>query len=178
MRFVAATGGNPEVLFEPMRRAVREIDPELPLYQLRTMRQALDQSLAPRRIVVVGLALFGIIALVLAVSGVYAVVSYVAGRRRHELGIRMALGAQRGQVVRLVVGHGVRLVLAGLVLGVPAALASGRVLSSLPEGLSAYDAITYVAVVAALMLTGAVAALVPARRALAVAPTVALSDEG
>jgi predicted permease len=177
MRFVVSTVANVEALYEPVRRAVRELDPELPVYQLRTMRQALDQSLAPRRMVVIALAFFGALALILSVSGVYAVVSYVAGRRRHELGIRMALGARRGQVVRMVVGHGLRLVLVGLVLGVPAALASARFLSSLLEGLSSRDAITYAAVIAVLVVTGAIAALIPARRALSVAPTVALSDE-
>lgn len=97
MRFVARTRGDPEALFAGMRRVVAELDPELPVYQVQTMRQALDRSLAPRRLVVTALALFGAIALVLAVTGVYAVVSYVVGRRRHELGIRVALGAQRGR---------------------------------------------------------------------------------
>ena len=115
MRFVASTRGDPEGLLAGMRHAVQALDPELPVYQLETMQQALARSLAPRRVVVTALVLFGVIALVLSVSGVYAVVSYVVGRRRHELGIRMALGARRGQVLRLVLGHGLRLVLLGLI---------------------------------------------------------------
>jgi putative ABC transport system permease protein len=105
-------------------------------------------------------------------------VSYVVGRRRHELGIRMALGAQRGQVLGLVAGHGARLTAVGLVLGIPAAYAAARVLSSLLVGVSAADPVTYGAVAALLVLTGAVAALVPARRAAAVAPSEALSEAG
>jgi predicted permease len=178
LRFVVHTSVEPTALFPALRQAIRDLDPELPVYQLRTMEESISRSLTARRTLVAALAAFAVIALVLALSGIYAVVSYVVGRRRHELGIRMALGAQRGQVLGLVAGHGARLTAVGLVLGIPAAYAAARVLSSLLVGVSAADPVTYGAVAALLVLTGAVAALVPARRAAAVAPSEALSEAG
>ena len=121
--------------------------------------------------------MFAIVALILAIGGIYGVLSYVVGRRTAELGIRMALGADRARVVRLVLRQGIGLVAIGLVIGVPAALGVGRLLSSQLVGISTGDPITLVAVVVVLLLTGIGAALVPARRASGVDPKLALSAE-
>src|SRR5207237_9555362 len=137
------------------RNTVRALDPELPLYDVRTMRAALDKSVAERRTIATALAIFATIALTLAVGGIYAVLSYVVGRRRHEIGIRMALGAQRRQVLALVVRQGLALVTIGLVIGLPTALFAVRALASLLVGVNGTDPITYVAVVLVLAATGA-----------------------
>ena len=175
-RFFAHTHGDPSALFPAMRPIVRELDPELPMFDVKTMQAAVNQSVASRRAIALSLATFAGIALSLAIGGIYAVLSYVVGRRRHEIGIRMALGAQSGQVLGLVVRQGLRLVAIGLVIGVPAGLLSSRVLSSLLVGVTPADPLTYVGVVVVLTATGALAALIPARRASRVSPKVALSE--
>jgi putative ABC transport system permease protein len=173
---VAHTSGDPTSLFAPMRAIVRELDPELPMFAVKTMETAVNESVASRRAIALWLATFAGIALSLAIGGIYAVLSYVVGRRRHEIGIRMALGAQSSQVLGLVVRQGLRLVAIGLVIGVPAGLLSSRVLSSLLVGVRPTDPLTYVGVVVVLTATGALAALIPARRASRVSPKVALSE--
>jgi predicted permease len=132
---VAHTRGDPAALYAGMRGALRDLDPELPMFDAKTMRSALNESLATRRAIALWLATFASIALTLAIGGIYAVLSYVVGQRRHEIGIRMALGAKSSQVLRHVVGKGLRLVAIGLVLGVPAAVASSRFLESLVVGI-------------------------------------------
>src|SRR5690349_3169048 len=173
---VARTSRDAASLFPALRTAVRELDPELPLFGVTTMRAALEQSMASRRAIALWLAAFAAIALTLAIGGIYAVLSYVVGRRRHEIGIRLALGAQRREVLALVVRQGLRLVAIGLALGVPAAYLASRALSSLLVGVTGRDPATYLGVIVALLATGLVAAWIPARRAAGVAPSVALSD--
>jgi putative ABC transport system permease protein len=167
----------PLALTNRVRAAVRELDPELPLFDVGTMEDALARSLAIRRMLAAGLALFAMVALILAVGGIYAVLSYVVGRRSAELGIRLALGARRSQVVGLVLSQGMKLVLVGLGLGIPASLALGRLLSSQLVGTSSKDPLTIAAVVLILVATGLVAALVPAARASGVDPKAALAAE-
>ena len=176
MALVAQTSRDAASLFPALRTAVRELDPELPLFGVTTMRAALEQSMASRRAIALWLASFAVIALTLAIGGIYAVLSYVVGRRRHEIGIRMALGAQRAQVLRLVVRQGLLLVVIGLVLGVPAAYLASRLLASLLVGVSTHDPITYVGVTLVLMVTGLLAAWIPARRAAGVEPKIALGE--
>jgi predicted permease len=173
---LAHTNGDAAALFPALRAAVRELDPELPLFDAKTMETALSESMASRRAIALWLASFAAIALTLAIGGIYAVLSYVVGRRRHEIGIRMALGAQRGQVLRLVVRQGLHLVTIGLILGVPAAYGASRLLSSLLVGVSARDPLTYLVVIVVLVATGAAAALIPARRAAGVEPKIALGE--
>jgi putative ABC transport system permease protein len=158
------------------RAVVRQLDAELPLFELRTAEATVARSIAPRRTLAFAFAAFGAIALVLALGGIYAVLSYVVGRRRQEIGIRMALGAQRPQVVRFVVQQGLRLVLLGIAIGLPVALLVSGTLSSLLVGVSARDPATYVAASALLALTAVVSALVPARRAASVDPRTTLTD--
>ncbi|HEU4631338.1 MAG TPA: ABC transporter permease [Gemmatimonadaceae bacterium] len=176
LAFVVHTAVDPASVIPPARAVVRALNPELPLYDVKTMRGALESSLALRRATATTLAAFAAIALALAVGGMYAVLSYVVGRRRHEIGIRMALGAQRGQVVRHVVGQGLRLAAVGLALGLGGALLSARVLASALVGVTPRDPAVYALVAAVLAATALVAALVPARRAAAVDPKLSLGE--
>jgi putative ABC transport system permease protein len=173
---VARTSGDPSTLFASIRATVRAMDPELPLFGVMTMRAALDRSMATRKALALWLAAFAGIALTLAIGGIYAVLSYVVGRRRHEIGIRMALGARSRQVLTLVVRQGLTLVGAGLIVGLPAALLSTRYIASLLVGVSARDPFTYLIVALVLVATGALAAWVPARRAASVDPKIVLSE--
>jgi putative ABC transport system permease protein len=173
----ASAGADPAALLAPAREIVRQLDPELPLYQTQTMREAIDRSLALRRTFAWMLGAFAGIALALAVGGIYAVLSYVVGRRTHEIGIRMALGAQRAQVLRLVTRQGLALVALGLLLGLPASFAATRALSSLLLDVSPRDPLTFAAVAAVLALTGGLAALIPARRASSVDPMKVMRAE-
>ena len=174
--FTVHTAADPVALFPSIRAAVRSLDPELPVFELKTMQVALDESVAQARTVALSLATFATIALTLAIGGIYAVWSYVVGRRRHEIGIRMALGAQSAHVLRMVVRQGLRLVSVGLLIGVPLALLSARVLSSLLVGVTSSDPLTYVTVVSVLTATTIVAAWIPARRAARVEPKIALNE--
>jgi putative ABC transport system permease protein len=173
---VVHTAGNPTALFPSIRAVIRARDPELPIVGLKTAQASLDQSLGDARLVAFSLAAFAVVALTLAIGGIYAMLSYVVGRRRHEIGIRMALGAQQRQVRTLIVGQGLRLVAFGLILGVPLAAASSRVMSSLLAGVATTDPLTYALVVGILAITGAIAAFVPARRAASMDPKIALND--
>ena len=174
--FAVHSTGDPASVFAPIRTALRQLDPEVPLVQLQSGAQAIQRALAPARTIALVLSAFAVIALILALGGVYAVLSYVVGRRRHEIGIRVALGARRNQVLGLVVRQGMTLVAIGLLLGVPAALLASRALASLLVGVSASDPLTYAAVVVVLGATAAVAAWIPARRAATVDPTAVLKD--
>ncbi len=159
------------------RAVVRELDPELPLIDLRTATSAVDRSIATRRMIALLFGAFGVIALALALGGIYAVLSYVVGRRRQEIGIRMALGARRGQVVQLVVRQGLALVALGVAVGLPLALLATGNLATLLVDVSARDPVTYLVAVLLLAGTAAISALIPARRAAGVDPLVALRSE-
>ena len=168
--------GDAAVVAATARSIVREIDPELPLIELQTAQAALNRSIATRRTIAFAFAGFGVVALALALGGIYAVLSYVVGRRRQEIGIRMALGARRGQVMRLVVQQGLRLVGLGVLIGLPISLLALRELSSLLVGVTAKDPVTYTVAVLLLAGTAVVSALIPARRAAGVDPKTALSE--
>jgi predicted permease len=167
---------DPALVASSVRRVVRDLDPELPLIRLQTAQAALNRSVAPRRTIAFAFAAFGAVALALALGGIYAVLSYVVGHRRQEIGIRMALGARRGQVVRMVVRQGLRLVAFGVLIGLPVALLALNMLSGLLVGVSVRDPLTFGVAVLLLAATAAVSALIPARRAAGVDPKTALGD--
>ena len=158
------------------RSIMRELDPEVPMIDVKSATVALNDSIASRRIIAFVFVSFGVIALALALGGIYAVLSYVVGRRRQEIGIRMALGARRGQVIGLVVRQGLRLVAIGVVVGIPLALLGVRSIGDLLLDVSGHDPLTYFGAVGLLAATAVVSALIPARRAAGVDPKTALGE--
>jgi putative ABC transport system permease protein len=171
------TSGDPASLARAARREVMDVDPEQPVANMKTMGQRIGESVAPRRFNMALLGLFACVALLLAVVGIYGVMSYAVARRTHEIGVRVALGAQGRDVLRLVLGQGMWLALVGVGVGLAGAYAATRVMSSLLYGVSATDPLTFALV--ALLLTAAalLACLVPARRATKVDPMEALRYE-
>jgi putative ABC transport system permease protein len=160
-----------------IQAAVRTLNQDVSLNNPRTLEDSMAESLSPERFSATLLTLFAILALTLASVGVYGVVSYVANQRTHEIGVRMALGAQRTDVMKLVLGHGVRLAIAGVVLGVIGSLAASRLLSTLLFGVTARDPFTIVVVSLVLTFVALLACYIPARRAAKVDPLVALRYE-
>jgi putative ABC transport system permease protein len=177
MTMVARTSGDPLSLVPALRRDLTSLDKDLPLYNLRTMEQVLADSIARRRFQMLLIAAFAGLGLLLAAVGIYGVISYSVAQRRHEIGVRMALGARAPDILRLVVGQGLGLALAGVGAGLAAAFALTRVMSSLLYGVSAADPLTFAGVALALLGVALAACLVPARRATKVDPMIALRYE-
>jgi predicted permease len=175
--FVIRTSVPPATLTQPAVAAIRAIDPGQPVARTQTMVQVLDGKLSPQRLGAWLLGVFAGIALLLAAVGIYSVLSYIVRGRSREIGIRTALGAQRGDVLRLVVGEGMWPVITGLAAGAIVALASARVMETLVFGVSASDPLTLSAVAATLGFVALVASLVPAYRALRLDPVKALRAE-
>jgi putative ABC transport system permease protein len=144
---------------------------------VNTIEGLINQGLYAPRLSAALLSVFGALALLLAVVGVYGVLSYSVNQQTREIGIRMAMGAQTGRVLKLVVGQGMRLALAGLALGLVVALAAMRVLSTLLFGVSAHDPVIFIGVSVVLMAAAILACYIPARRAMKVDPMVALRYE-
>ena len=174
---VARSSKDPEGLAKPIASAVRSLDKDLPTYAPKTVEQYLDGTIAVPRFNTFLLAIFAALAMILTAVGLYGVISYTVAQRTHEIGIRMALGAQPGDMLRLVVGQGVRLALSGVGVGLVAALGLTRFLSSLLFGVSSTDPVSFAAVVAMLFSVVLLACYIPARRAMRVDPMVALRYE-
>jgi putative ABC transport system permease protein len=174
---VVRTAGDPMALAGPVRSAVRRLDPNVPIANLRPMDEVVAVALATPRLTGFVLGAFAGAALVLAVVGLYGVLAYLVARRTHEIGIRMALGAARGQVLGLVLRHGVGLALAGLAAGLAAAAGATRLMRGLLYGVQPTDPATFATVAVALLIVAALASLVPASRAMRVSPVVALRTE-
>ena len=174
--WVVRTDTSPEPLIAAIRNVMRTLDPEVPVYNISSMDELVSRSLQTRRFSVALLTIFSGIALLLAAIGLYGVVSYAAGLRTHEIGIRIALGAQKGAVIRMVLGQGFRVVLAGLVIGAGATLAMGPLFGSLVYGVSTRDPLTLVAAASVLLMIALMASYVPARRAARLDPVTALRN--
>ncbi len=177
MVLAVRTNSRPTSLLSAVSRAVHEVDPDEPIVNVATMDDIVDQSLLQQRLSMFLLASFAGLALVLAAIGIYGVQSYAVRQRVQEIGIRMALGAQVGDVFRLIVGQGLKLVALGIAIGLAAALALTRLMRGLLFGLSATDPVTFGAVAFLLMIIAVVACYLPARRAARVDPLVALRYE-
>ena len=176
-QIIVRTAVEPEQMQKAIRQAVQAIDPAQPPPTFKTMESALAEVVAPRRFTLVLLASFAALAFALAVIGLYSVLAYLVTERTREIGIRLAVGADRGRVLRMVLGHGLRLTIVGLILGGAASVAAVRVLRSWMYEMSVYDAPTFVAVAALLCVVAMLASWLPARRASKVDPVLALRAE-
>jgi len=177
MVVVARTAGDPAALTAGVRRAVAALDPQLPVYDVATMEQRVARSVAQPRATAALVTAFGAAALALAAVGIYAVVAYTVAQRTREIGVRMALGAGRGDVRRLVIRYGMTPVLAGLVLGLAVAPAAARALGALLYGVGALDPVAYLGAAGFLALVALAATWAPAERATRVPPMTALRQD-
>jgi len=174
MTIVARTSGDPSLVLQQIRGLVREADPEMPVYNVRSMEDHMGIALLPARLGGSVLGLFGLLGLLLAAVGIYGVMAYSVAQRRQELGIRIALGADRASVIRLVLGEGLKLAVIGTALGVVAALGTSRLVQGLLYNVDALDPVAFTVVPTLLLAVAAVAVYLPARRAAAVDPMRAL----
>jgi putative ABC transport system permease protein len=174
---VLRTTADPQSLASAARVAVGELDKDLPVTNLRTMDELMSESMASPRFRTTLVSLFAVVGVLLAAIGIYGVMAYAVAERTHELGVRMALGADRGDVLRMVIGDAMRLVAGGVTLGVIGAAAASRLIGSLLFGITPTDPTTFAGIVALLTATALVASYVPARRATRVDPMIALRHE-
>ncbi|HSB09710.1 MAG TPA: ABC transporter permease [Blastocatellia bacterium] len=168
---------DPRLLIETVRQEILEQDRNLSITSMTTMTEHIGMALLPLRIAGIGSIIFGGLALLLAAIGIYGLTAYFARQRTHEIGVRLALGAQRKDILRLVLNHGIVIVLIGIGLGIAAAFATTRLLASFLFGVSATDALTFAGVATALAIVALLACWIPARRAMKVDPMVALRYE-
>ena len=174
---VVRTSVEPASLSDGVRRAVREVNADAPVYSVRTMTQVLNESTSQRRFQTILMTSFAALALLMAAIGLYGIISYSVSQRVQEIGIRMALGAQRSDVLRMVLWQGFKLALAGIVLGLIASFILSRVLASLLFNVSATDLLTFMSVSGLLTLIALLACYIPARRATKIDPMIALRYE-
>ena len=177
LTLVVRTVGDPAAIAPAVRREIAALDPSVVVSQVQTMETVVAEANAQARLYLILLAAFAGVALVLAVVGIYGVMSYAVSRRTQEIGIRMALGAQRGEVLRMIVGQGLTLALIGAAVGVVGALALTRLMTTLLYGVTAIDPITFVVVALFLSAVALVATYLPARRATQVDPMLALRGD-
>ena len=177
MTLVIRTESDPRSLIGSIRQEVLEVDKDQPIAHIQTMTDRISNSVARPRYDATLLALFALVALVLAAVGIYGVISYSVSQRTHEIGIRMALGAQKSDVLNLVLRQGMSLIILGLAAGIAGALALTRVLSNLLYEVSATDPATFIVITLLLAGVGVAACFIPARRAMKVEPIVALRFE-
>ncbi len=175
MILAVRSGQDPRELVSAIRREIQSMDPEQPVANIRTFDTVVADSVAPRRLSVLLLGLFAAVALLLAAVGTYGVISYLVVQRTHEIGVRMALGAQRSDVLRLVVGHALKLVGIGIATGVVLAIFSARALSALLYRVGAFDPVTFILVTGLLGAIALLASYIPALRATRADPMIALS---
>lgn len=177
MTLVVKTAGDPGALVRPIQEQVKAMDPTLPLSNVRTVADILNDSVAQPRFTTVLLGLFSVVAVLLAIVGVWGVIAYGVSQRTQEIGIRMALGAERRQVVAMMLRRGMLMVGIGVAVGVVASLVLTRFLSSLLYGVEAQDPATFLVVAVGFAAVAATATWLPARRAAGVDPMQALRYE-
>jgi ABC-type antimicrobial peptide transport system permease subunit len=177
LNFELRTEGDPLAVVAGVRRAVREIDPDMPISDVKTQTQQIAGTMIRERLLGRLASFFGALALLLACVGLYGLMSYAVSQRTREIGIRVALGAERSDVLKLVVGQGFKLAVIGVVIGIAGALGLTRFLSSLLYGVTPTDPLTFVGVSLLLVAVALLACYIPARRATKVDPMVVLRYE-
>jgi putative ABC transport system permease protein len=177
MAITVNAGGDTKSLADAVRQQIASVDKDVAVANMKTMERILDDSVAARRLNMVLLSIFAAVALILASVGIYGVLAYSIAQRTHEIGIRMALGAKAADVLKLVVGYGLKLVLIGVGIGLAGALALTKVMESLLFEVSATDPLTFVAIPIVLTVVALLSSYIPARRAMKVDPMVALRYE-
>jgi putative ABC transport system permease protein len=177
MTYLVRTEGDPSNMLSAVKEKIREVNPNQSFSSIATLEQLVDRSISQRRFNLLLLGLFAGLALVLAAVGLYGLISFTTAQRTHEIGIRMALGAQGSDVLRMIIRQGIALVSVGVATGLIAAFALTRLMGSLLYGVSASDPVTFLGVPAALLLVALAACYIPARRATKVDPIVALRYE-
>ncbi|MBO0722860.1 MAG: ABC transporter permease, partial [Blastocatellia bacterium] len=177
MFIVIRSANDPTSLANAVRREVQALDKEVPLFDVNTMERLLDNSLLRKRLITSVLSIFSIIALLLAAAGIYSVISYSVTQRTREIGIRMALGAQRIDALKLIIGQGMRLAFIGIVIGLLVSIALTRFIESLLFEVKASDPLTYALIVLLIATVSTLACYLPARRAANIDPLVALKYE-
>ena len=159
------TAGSPLAQVGSIRHALEQINSQIVMYNTETMDGIISDSLAARRFSMVLLGIFAALALVMSCVGIYGVISYLAGQRTHEIGVRMALGAERRDVLRMVLGEGAKMALVGVAIGLVAAFGLTRLMANMLFGVSAHDPLTFAGVAGVLTLVALAACYIPARRA-------------
>jgi len=177
MAFAVRATGEPGALVAALREAVRSVDSNLPLTRIKTQVEQADQTLRMERLFARLLTFFGLLALLLAGIGLYGVMAYSVAQRTQEIGIRLALGAQGWDVLRLVIGQGMVLALIGVAVGLGGAIGLTRLMKTLLYGVSATDPLTFVVIALVLTTVALLACWIPARRAAKVDPMIALRCE-
>src|SRR5262245_6298230 len=177
MTLAVRASGDPLQIVAAVRGQIRAVDTEMPIFNLQMMERLIDKSVAPRRFNMLLLGAFALVGLALAAVGLYGVMSYTVTQRTHEIGVRMAMGAQTGDVLRQIIGEGMKLALIGALLGLGGALALTRLLKTLLFGVSAIDPPTFIAIAALLIMMALLACWIPARRATKVDPLLALRHD-
>jgi putative ABC transport system permease protein len=177
LSFVVRSTREPSSLLPDIRAAVRRIDPRVPIGDARLMNEIVDESMSQQATSAALITAFALGALLLAAMGLFGVVSAAVTRRRHELAVRMALGAEHGRVLRLVLKEGVVLVMLGFLIGTPGIYMAGRLIKSVLVGVSPLDPLTLVPTALGLLLLTLITCYVPARRALRIEPSKLLRQE-
>ena len=177
MNIVVRAQGEPMSLLPAIREQVRALDSELPIYKARDMRDYVEASVAQRKFTSVLVSVFAAAGLLLATVGLFGLISYSVEQRRNEIGIRVAVGAERGDIIGMVLRSGITLALAGIVVGLAGTLAISRVLKNQLFGVSATDPLTFIGVALALVAVATAACYIPAWRAANADPLVALRNE-
>ncbi len=177
MTLLVRSAGDPKTLAPAVRSVIRAMDPHLPVLSLKTMREVVASTVAERRLQMILTLMFAAVALLLGSIGLYGIVSYAVACRTREIGLRLALGSPRADVMRSVFAHGLPPVVAGLLVGVLSAVGAATALRSLLFGIVPMDPLSLSAVVMVLLLTSGLACYLPARRAASLDPLIALRHE-
>ncbi len=177
MNLVVKSATDPAALTSAIRSAIAAIDKDQPVFGIATMKDLIGKSMATRRLTLILLALFSGLALVLATIGIYGVISYSVAQRTHEIGIRVALGAERGMVLRMIFAQGLRIAAAGIAIGIVVSFGLMRLMTNLLFSVSAADPLTFLAVTTLLVVIALLASYVPAHRSLHIDPMIALRYE-